>query len=798
MSAERSDPLRGRDGDRDTGDDAGFAGAAGDAGSAGAGAGGPAGPTGVDPAGEASRDGAPGSDTADLVATALAGGARERRAADRGLSRRDFVKATGAGAGALMLAVSIPGCGPAERGEGAAMPDGADAEPVFSPNAWVRVDAEGDVTVIVDRSEMGQGVATALPTLVAEELEVPLERVAFEFAPAAEEYVNPMFGMQGTGGSTSVRAAWEPMRKAGAAARAMLVAAAAERWGVSADACRAEAGEVIHPESGDRLGYGELTGAAAALEAPEDPALKDPSEFRLLGQPRPRLDTPVKVDGSATFGIDVRPEGVLIGRVRRCPVFGGTVASVDDAAARQVPGVRHVVDLGDRVGVVGDHYWAAQRGLEALEITWDEGEWADQSDEGIRATFRELAGRPGVEARRDGDPEAVLSGAERSLEATFELPYLAHATMEPMNATAHVRPDGCDVWAPTQFQTGCLQMASQIAGVPRDRVSVHTTYLGGGFGRRFETDFVRDALELSKAAGAPVKAVWSREDDIRHDYYRPASHHVLRAALDGAGNPTAWTHRAVVPSIMKRVFPGNFQEGLDSEAVEGAVGMPYAVPAVRVDYHHADVGVPVGFWRSVNHTHNAFAVESFVDELAREAGRDPFEYRRSLLSDAPNQLRVLERAAEAAGWGDPLPDGRARGLAVADSFGSNVAEVAEVSLEDGEPRVHRVVCAVDCGPTVNPSIVEAQMESAIVYGLTAALYGEITIRDGRVQEGNFDDYLMLRLDEMPEIEVHIVEDGQADVGGVGEPGTPPVAPAVANAVRTLTGERVRALPIRVG
>ena len=412
--------------------------------------------------------------------------------------------------------------------------------------------------------------------------------------------------------------------------------------------------------------------------------------------------------------------------------------------------------------------------------------------------MRELAGRPGVEARSDGDPEAVLSGAGRSMEATFELPYLAHATMEPMNATAHVRPDGCDVWAPTQFQTGCVQTASQIAGVPPDQVSVHTTYLGGGFGRRFETDFVRDALELSKAAGAPVKAVWSREDDIRHDYYRPASHHVLRAALDGEGNPTAWTHRAVVPSIMKRVFPGNFQDGLDSEAVEGAVGMPYAVPAVRVDYHHAEVGVPVGFWRSVNHTHNAFVVESFVDELAREADRDPFEYRRELLSDAPHQLRVLERAAGAAGWGEPLPDGRARGIAVADSFGSNVAEVAEVSLEDGTPRVHRVVCAVDCGPTVNPSIVEAQMESAIVYGLTAALYGDITIQDGRVQEGNFDDYLMLRLDEMPEIEVHIVEDGQPDVGGVGEPGTPPIAPAVANAVRTLTGERIRALPIRAG
>jgi isoquinoline 1-oxidoreductase beta subunit len=714
-----------------------------------------------------------------------------------GLSRRDFVKVTGVAGAGLVLAVSVPGCGPAERGEDGAMADGADVEPIFAPNAWIRVDAEGDVTVVVDRSEMGQGVASALPTLVAEELEVPLERVAFEFAPAGQEYVNPAFGIQGTGGSTSVRMAWEPMRKAGAAARAMLVAAAAGRWGVDAGACRAEAGEVIHEASGRRAGYGELTGDAAELEVPEDPALKDPADFRLLGQPRRRLDTPPKVDGTATFGIDVRPDGVLIGRVARCPVFGGTVAELDDASARQVPGVRNVVDLGDRVGVVADHYWAAQKGLEALDVTWDEGEWADQDDEAIAEEFRRIARRPGVEARSDGDPDGALSGAARTVEAAYDFPYLAHATMEPMNATAHVRSDGCELWAPTQNQSGCLQAAAEIAGVDEEDVTVHTTYLGGGFGRRFELDFVRDALELSKAAGAPVKAVWSREDDTRHDFYRPASHHVLRAALDGDGRPTAWTHRLVVPSIMKRAFPGAVQDGLDTEAVEGAVGMPYAMSNVRVDYHDADVGVPVGFWRSVNHTHNGFVVETFMDELARTAGRDPVDYRRELLSDAPHHLRVLERAAEAAGWGSSLPEGRARGVAVVESFGSHVAEVAEVSLEDGRPRVHRVMCAVDCGPMVNPSIVEAQMESGIVYGLTAALYGEINIEDGRARQGNFDDYRMLRLDEMPEVEVVHVTDGQESVGGVGEPGTPPIAPAVANAVRELTGEPVRRLPIRV-
>lgn len=739
--------------------------------------------------------------TADRVAALLAGGApaaRDAKAGD-GLSRRDFVKVSGVAGAGLVLAVSIPGCGPGDRAEGGAgMPDGADAEPIFSPNAWIRVDAEGDVTVMVDRSEMGQGVATALPMLVAEELEVPLERVAFEFAPAGEEYTNPMFGMQGTGGSTSVRAAWEPMRKAGAAARTMLVEAAAERWDVDAAACRAEAGEVVHADGDRRTGYGELTEAAAARPVPEDPPLKDPADFTLLGTARPRLDTPPKVDGSAAFGIDVRPEGVLIGRVARCPVFGGTVAELDDAAARRVPGVREVVDLGDRVGVVADHYWAAQKGLEALDVTWDEGEWADQSSKAIAATFREAAGRPGAGARSDGDADAALRRAERVREAAYDLPYLAHATMEPMNATADVRSDACEIWAPTQFQTGCVMAGSQIAGVPEDRVTVHTTYLGGGFGRRFETDFVQDALELSKAAGAPVKAVWSREDDVRHDYYRPASHHVLRAGVDGDGDPVAWTHRLVVPSIMERVFPDTFQDGLDTEAVEGAVGMPYAVPNVAVDYHHVDVGVPVGFWRSVNHTHNAFVVETFVDGLAREADRDPVEYRLGLLDDAPRHLRVLERAAEAADWGSSLPEGRARGVAVWESFGSHVAEVAEVSLDgDGLPRVHRVTCVVDCGPTVNPSIVRAQMESAIVYGLTAALYGEITIEDGRVQQGNFDDYEMLRFDEMPEMDVHIVTDGQTEVGGVGEPGTPPIAPAVANAVRSLTGEPVRRLPIRV-
>jgi len=702
------------------------------------------------------------------------------------IPRRDFLKITGAAGAGLALGVYLPGCGPERRGPGEAV----------ELNAWVHIDSDGGVRLIVDRSEMGQGVVTSLPMLLAEELEVPLETIRFEFAPADPVYNNPMFNLQGTGGSTSVRAAWEPLRRTGAAARMMLVAAAAERWGVPAGECRAESGRVTHDSSGREAAYGELAEAAAAQPVPEDVTLKDPSEFRLLGTRRNRLDTPSKTDGTAVFGIDVQRDGMLLASVARCPVFGGSVAGYDDSEARQVPGVRDVVQFEDRVAVVADNYWAALQGRRALQIEWDEGPNAEQNSEKISAQLRQLAARPGAVARSDGDAEGALARAGRRVEAAYELPFLAHATMEPMNAAADVRSDGCEVWVPTQFQGGVQQMAAQISGLSPDRVSVHTTYLGGGFGRRFELDFVSDALHCSKAVGAPVKVVWSREDDIRHDYYRPASYHVLRAGLDANGRPVAWTHRAVVPSIMARVFPQTIQNGLDSEAVEGAVGLPYAIPAVHVDYQMADTGVPVGFWRSVNHTHNAFVIESFIDELARAAGRDPFEYRRDLLADAPRHLRVLERAASAANWGSTPSEGIGRGIAVHESFASFVAQVADVSIDDGRVRVHKVVCAVDCGPTVNPSIIEAQIRSAMVYGLTAALYGEITIENGRAVQGNFDTYKMVRLDEMPEVEIHIVESTDA-IGGIGEVATPPIAPAVANAIFALTGNRVRRLPIRV-
>jgi isoquinoline 1-oxidoreductase beta subunit len=454
-----------------------------------------------------------------------------------------------------------------------------------------------------------------------------------------------------------------------------------------------------------------------------------------------------------------------------------------------------VVQISSGVAVVADGYWPAQTGRDALQVSWTEGANAAVSSAGISQLFSERAARPGARARHDGNPDAALPAAPRRHEAVYETPFLAHATMEPMNATAHVRPDGVDIWAPTQFQTGAHQMGAAIGGVPPEQVKVHTTYLGGGFGRRFELDFIQEALETSKAVGAPVKVIWSREDDVQHEWYRPASYHRVRAGLDGRGRPVAWTHRVVAPSIMIRVFPGTVQNGLDGEAVEGAVEMPYGIPNVHVDYVMTDTGIPVGFWRSVNHSYNAFAVESFIDELAHAAGQDPYEYRRGLLTNAPRYLRALELAATKAGWGSALPAGVFRGIAVHKSFESYVAQVAEVSVgSDGTVRVHRVVCAIDCGPVVNPDTIEAQMQSGIVYGLTAALYGEIGIDRGRVVQSNFHDYQMLRLAEMPTVEVHIVPSTESQ-GGVGEPGTPPIAPAVGNAIFAATGKRIRKLPI---
>ncbi|HLB55654.1 MAG TPA: xanthine dehydrogenase family protein molybdopterin-binding subunit [Gemmatimonadales bacterium] len=718
------------------------------------------------------------------------------------LSRRGFLK-TGIAAAGLTLAVSLDGCA-AEP-----LPDSGGAP--FAPDAWIRIGTDGLVTVMVDRSEMGQGVSTALPMLVAEELDADWSTVRYEFAPANEAYHNPLSLGQLTGGSTSVRAAWYPLREAAAKARLMLVAAAAARWGLAPSQCRTDSGAVVAPD-GRQIRYGELAVAAAALPVPGRVTLKSLRDFRLIGRSLPRLDLEEKVTGRAVFGMDAEPEGVLTAVVARSPVFGGKVRSFDPTAAQAVPGVRQVVRIGSGIAVVAEGYWAARKGCDALRIEWDEGELAGLDDAAVSARLEELSRSEGNLARRVG--QGARAAADRTLDAVYEVPYLAHATMEPMNCTADVREDRVTVWAPTQFQTGPRMAgggtrgtAARIAGVPLSRVTVHTTHLGGGFGRRAETDFVAEACQVSKAVGAPVRLVWSREDDIRHDQYRPAARHVLRAGLGADGAPVFWTHHIVCPSIIAKFIPGFVPDfatriagplkgGVDANAIEGAPDIPYAFPHLEVRYTRADLGVPVGFWRSVGHSHTAFAVECFLDELAGLADQDPVEFRRGLLAGAPRHRAVLDLVTEKAGWGTPGPPGRYRGVAVHESFGSFVAQVAEVSIAEGAVRVHRVVCAVDCGQVVNPDIVRAQMESGIGFGLTAALKGRISLRNGRVTQSNFHDYPLLTMREMPEVEVYLVP-SNLEPGGVGEPGTPPIAPAVANAVSAAIGKRVRTLPIAV-
>jgi isoquinoline 1-oxidoreductase beta subunit len=707
------------------------------------------------------------------------------------VNRRDFIKIVSAAGTGLLLGVHLPSLARvfAETAPNSGEP--------FAPNAWIRITPDNVVTILVDKSEMGQGVETSLPMLVAEELEVDLAKIHTEFAPAGPVYQNPMMGQQGTGGSSSVHTGFDPLRRAGAAAREMLIAAAAQRWGIDPQSCRARDGFVIDERTDKKLSYGELAGAAAKMPVPKNVTLKEPKDWKLLGKPAHRVDTPLKVDGSAVFGIDVKVPNALVAVVARCPVFGGKVKSFDATAAKKIGGVKNVLQISSGVAVVADGFWAAKKGRDALKIEWDEGANAKLSSAGITERLKALAEKPGADARKEGDAEKALAGAGKKIEAVYEVPFLAHATMEPMNCTAHVRKDACDIWVGTQGQTLAQRTAVGITGLPPEAINVHTTYLGGGFGRRFAADFVADAVETSKAVGAPVKVIWTREDDMQHGMYRPATYNRFAAALDKDGLPVAWSHRIVGPSIMMGLFPGAVKDGIDPTGVEGAANLPYGIANIHVEYTIADVGVPVWFWRSVGNSQNSFITESFIDELAVAGRKDPYEFRRGLLEKSPRHKAVLELAAAKAGWGKPLPKGHARGIAVAESFGSFVAEVAEVSLnEDGGVKVNRVVCAVDCGTVVNPDTVTAQMESAIVFGLTAALKGEITIENGRVQQGNFDNYPLLTMAETPAIEVHIVP-SQETCGGIGEPGTPPIAPAVCNAVFALTGKRIRRLPIRI-
>lgn len=703
-------------------------------------------------------------------------------------SRRDFLKTSVLAGGGLLIGFTLPGASSL-----------ALAASTFKPNAFIRIGSDNRVTVICGLSEMGQGVLTAIPMLVAEELEADWSRIKVEQAPADPAFANPILGFQATGGSTSVRVSWEPMRKAGATAREMLIAAAAETWKVDASECRAEKGRVLH-KSGKTLSYGKLAARAAEQPVPKDVKLKDSKQFKLIGKSLKRLDTPAKINGSAVFGMDVRLPGMLTAVVARSPVAGGKVTSFNADKAKAMPGVKHVVQIGSGVAVVADGYWNAMKGRDALEIKWDDGAGAALSSEGIRKTFGELAEKEGTVGIKRGDANAAIATSTKKIEAVYEVPYLAHACMEPMNCTASVKPDSVEIWGSTQ-SPGLLQMVlSQVAGVKPEQVKVTTTMLGGGFGRRFGFDFAIDAVLTSKAVGAPVHVVFPREDDIKGHFYRPASVIKLQAALDAAGNPLATRMHAVNQSLadaMHLPYEANGlppMKGVDGFSVEGLTEWPYATPSLQVEWTKNEPPVGVWVWRSVGHSQNIFFAESFVDELAAAAGKDPFEYRRALLGNAPRYKGVLELAARKAGWGKPLSRGRARGIAVGLSFGSYVAEVAEVTVgDDGKVKVHRVVCAVDCGRTVNPEIIKRQMEGAIVFGLSAALYGKITLKNGKVEQSNFNDYPVLRMNAMPQVEVHILTSTEAP-GGVGEPGLPPLAPAVANAVFAATGKRVRKLP----
>jgi len=706
------------------------------------------------------------------------------RATDPG--RRDFLKVSALAGGGLVLAISLPGCGRKK-------PAGAAAGGM--PNAWLKIGGDNRITVLVDRSEMGQGVYTALPMLLAEELEVPLAAVAVEAAPPGAEYVNAMIGVQITGGSTSVRDAWQRLRQAGATARVMLIQAAAAQWEVDVAECRVEGGRVLNAD-GDALTYGEVAEAASKLPVPTDVALKAADQFTLIGTRAKRADTPGKVDGSAQFGLDVRLPGMLYASLVQCPELGGTVRSVDAAAAEAMPGVRRVLTTGNGVAVVADHYWQARQAREALRIEWGAGPNARLDNRQIAATLAKVA-QPGggIAVRSEGDAASAINGAARVLRATYKLPLLAHATLEPMNCTADVRADGCDLYVGTQWQDAAQATAARAAGLEPAQVRVHTTLLGGGFGRRLEMDFIPAAVAASKAVGKPVQVIWTREDDMTHDTYRPPAHDLAAGALDQDGRLIAWQLHLVSPSVTARMFPGAVADPTvaDPFAVEAAHNYPYDVPNVSVDYLRQEIGIDVGYWRSVSHALNCFVAESFMDELAHAAKKDPFEFRRELLGKQPRFRRVLEEAASMAGWGQP-PAGRHQGIALMEGYGTYLAQVAEVSVTGGALKVHRVVCAVDCGQMVNPAIVESQVESGIVFGLTAALWGEITLDRGRVRETNFDRYRLMRLNEAPVIEVRLLESREAP-GGVGEPSTSVVAPAVCNAIFAATGKRLRELPI---
>jgi len=693
------------------------------------------------------------------------------------VSRRGFFRASAAGAAGLFLGFALP-----ERSKLAAQ---FGSVPI-KPNAYIHIGTDDSVTFIIPKAEMGQGSVTSVSQILAEELDCDWARIKTEFAPVDPASYGPV---QGVVGSMTIRTLWTPLRIVGATGRAMLIQAAAQQWSVDAAQCRTEKGFVLNPAGKARLSYGSLAAAASALPVPTGIQPKDPKTFRLIGTSPKRLDTRDKVTGRTKFGIDTRLDGMVYAVLARCPVFGGKVVSFDATKAKAVPGVKNVIQISNGVAVVADNTWSAMQGRRVLDIQWDEGPGASVDSAGIRKMFEEKSRQPGVSARMDGDAAGALARAARKIEAVYEAPFLSHAPMEPMNCTARVTSDSCEVWASTQMQTPSRDIAAQVTGLPPDKVKVYSMFMGGGFGRRGRVDYVAETVEVAKAVGAPVKLTWSREDDMQHDYYRPASYVRFAATLDADGWPAALTADIASPPFPVVV------NGLARTAVESIDDLRYSIPNVQVDYHRADTHVPVSYWRSVGYSQNGFFLESFMDELALESGKDPVEFRRHLLAHNPRMLGVLNLAAEKAGWGKPLPVGRFQGVAVINNIGSYTAQVAEISINDRGLRVHRVVCAVDCGYNVNPAITRQQIEGGIVYGLAAALKGSITIDRGRVQQGNFNTYDVLRTDEMPVVEVHIVPSTEAP-GGIGEASVPPIAPAVGNAIFAATKKRLRKLPIR--
>jgi isoquinoline 1-oxidoreductase beta subunit len=710
------------------------------------------------------------------------------------LGRREFLRASAAVGGGLLISVYLPELDFA-RAQGAAA-----AGKVFAPNAFVRIGTDEIVTVISNHSEMGQGVYTSLPMLLNEELEANWSNVRVESAPVDAAYNHSVFGIQITGGSTTTASEWVRYREMGAAARVMLVQAAAQQWNVPADSCHVEKGVVIHAASGRKASYGSLANAAAAIPVPANVPLKDPKNFMLVGKATRRLDTPSKTNGTAQFGLDVNLPGMLTALVARAPAFGGTVVSFDASESLKVPGVRAVEQVPSGIAVIASGFWPAKLGRERLKINWNDGANAELSSTKMLADFSAQSASPGAIAKKSGDPAGALAGASKKITAEYDVPYLAHAMMEPLNCVVDLRADSCEIWTGTQFQTVDRANAAKVAGLAPDKVQIHTTLLGGGFGRRANpaSDFVMEAVQVAKVAKAPVKVMWTREDDIRGGWYRPMWHDRFAAGLDASGEPIAWTHTIVGQSIMAGTPFEAFaiHDGVDSASVEGASDILYGIPNLQVDLHSPKIGVPVQWWRSVGHSHTGFSVEAFFDEVAHAGGKDPYQLRRKLLAKQPRMLAVLDLVAQKSNWGKPLPAGHGRGIATHFSFDSYVAQVIEASVEkDGTVHVHRVVCAVDCGRVINPDTVTAQMEGGIIFGLTAALKTEITLENGRVQQRNFNDYPMMRMFEAPAVEVFIVPSEEKPTG-VGEPSVPPVAPALTNAIFAATGKRVRRLPIR--